>query len=125
MTMKTKDADIITQLDLQIKELKQENMLCREKYIKALDKIEDMEGKEREFQAQIIKEEQEKRKKVSSDLKKVEADNARLRKERDSFKHKYDLKCVRDGDDSKVNHEIKTLMSNQKVKIRYLIIGED
>ena len=108
------EKDKISKLEV-VRELKQEVQVNKDKYLKSLDKIQELEGKEREFQGTIIKQEQEKRKKIVSDFKKIEGDNARLRKERDSYKHKYDLKCVKDGEESKVNQELKVLMNCQRV----------
>lgn len=112
--LSSKDSDKIVQLQSLVQELKLENNLSREKYKKSLEKIEELEGREKEFQGKIIKEEGEKRRKIIADFKAKEGDNARLRKERDTYKYKYDLKCVKD-EDSRVNKELQVLINCQKV----------
>jgi hypothetical protein len=99
-----------------LENLKKEIEIARDKLDKSQKEIADLKGNYREFQKNLVKEEGDKRKKLLQDLKIKEVDNARLRKERDSFKYKYDLKNKETSSQlGHVKEELFSVSERQKV----------
>jgi chromosome segregation ATPase len=118
----TKDVTNQKFLEEKLENLKKEIEIARDKLDKSQKEVEELKGNNREFQKNIVKEEGDKRKKLLQDLKVKEVDNARLRKERDSFKYKYDLKNKETSSQlGHIKEELFSVSERQKVCIKELL----